>query len=113
MTRKTLLVLLAVATMGGRCDKDSDTEETNIDTNIDTSDTDTDTDTDTDFDTDSDSSSFSAAPEGFAFCSGGGRVSGGGLSATLCLGPESVGSGIVRSGGYTWFSGPIFILDPQ
>lgn len=111
---RTFPILLSMALVTA-CKRDPIGVDSETDTDFDTStdtDIDTDTDTDTDPDTDPDTGSDVAAPEGFAFCAAGGRVSGSGYSATLCLGPMDAGIGQVQSGGYTWQAGPIFILDP-
>lgn len=111
--RSTIPALLVVLGVAGCKGDPLDPNDTVLDTSVfDTADTDIGPDTDED--TEDDTTPFATdAPDGFAFCAGGGRINGGAYTGTVCVAPLDVVSEPVTSGSYTWQPGPIYVLDPS
>ncbi len=94
----------------GDADADADSDA-DSDADAD-ADSDADADADSDSDSDADADTDTNAPEGFAFCAAGGKVTGAAVSGIICLGPMDISGATVVGAAYTWQAGPIYILAP-
>lgn len=126
MRTSNLILGLVIAGLAMGCkrgdDEDTETDDTAIDDTGETSDTETDDPSDTETDDPSDSETDDPsdtsdpipeeAPQGFAFCAAGGRVTGATHSGVICLGPLDVAGGLVEGSSHTWQAGPIYVIAP-